>query len=77
MINNEQSLVDTVQDFPELMLGYKKLKLDIAAHDMDAYKPIVQKKVCEWYYGPTEMGKTWKAVRRLGFRLEMNKPFPE
>ena len=72
MINNEKSLVDTVQDFPELMLGYKKLKLDIAAYDMDAYKPIVQKKVCEWYYGPTKMGKTWLAMEELGFKLKMN-----
>ena len=59
------------------MLGYKKLKLDIAAYDMDAYKPIVQKKVCEWYYGPTKMGKTWLAMEELGFKLKMNQPFPE
>lgn len=42
LINREQSLAETVQEFPELILGYKKLKLDMAAYDMDAYKPIVQ-----------------------------------
>jgi len=42
LISNEQSLTDTVNDFPELMVGYKKLKLDMAAYDMDAYRPIVQ-----------------------------------
>lgn len=49
----------------------------MAAYDMDAYKPIVQQKVCKWYYGPTGLGKTWRAVRSLGYRLSENGAFPE
>lgn len=69
LISKEKTLMEVVEEFPEMLMGYKKLKLDIAAYELDAHRPPVIEKICTWYYGETGMGKTWWAMHKMGFDL--------
>lgn len=77
LVDRSRSLAEVVKEFPEMIFDYKKLKLNLAAYDMDANPPAVVRKTCTWYYGKTKLGKTWRAMEAMGFELELGQPFPK
>lgn len=66
LINNRLSLEELIPTNPELIFGYKKLKLDINEYLNDIAFPTIRSIKAYWYYGPTRLGKSWKALVDTG-----------
>lgn len=59
-------LVDLVKENPELLYGYKRLKADVQQFMNDKQVQVMRDVKCTWIWGPTRLGKSWDAIRRLG-----------
>lgn len=66
IVNDRAKLEELVPMYPELLFGYKKLKLDIQEYLNDIYVPHIRHVDAYWYYGPTRLGKSWKALQDTG-----------
>ena len=66
LVNGEKTPWEAVQEHPELIFGYKKLKVDFETFLVDSKKPI-ETNGCRgiWIWGPPGAGKSTHA-RRLG-----------
>jgi len=62
IIDNRQTLSELLEDHPQLLFGYKKLKLDIIEMQNDKYVPAIRQVKAYWYYGATRLGKSWKGL---------------
>lgn len=73
LLKGEQ-LVDLVNEYPELMFGYKKLKQDIECYRLDIHEGYVGPRDCHWYVGPSGAGKSRKAFEEVNpFVKPLNK----
>ncbi len=36
---------------------------------MDSINPKIRNVICKWYWGPTRLGKTWKAINDMDFNI--------
>jgi len=71
IVNDRVALEELVPMYPELIFGYKKLKLDIQEYLNDLYVPTIRRIEAFWYYGPTRLGKSWKALCDTG-KFQLN-----
>ena len=61
-------LADLVIDYSELLMGYKKMEIDLQTYKLDAYVPKMVNVTATWYHGKTRLCKSWRAIRDLGYR---------
>ncbi|UDN67476.1 replication-associated protein [robinz virus RP_513] len=66
-----------IQDFPEALFGYKKLKMDYLEQKLDSYKPSIRDVKCFWYHGPSRVGKTWRCIQEANMMIEQINPKPQ
>lgn len=67
LVNNRIPLEELIPTNPELIFGYKKLKLDLLEFKNDTFISAVRRVQAFWYYGPTRLGKSWKALCERAF----------
>lgn len=61
-----KALKELTEEDPELLFGYRALKLDLAEYHLDSYARVWRDVQAYWVYGPTGTGKTRGAVTFLG-----------
>lgn len=66
LLSGDKTLQEVVRENPELIFGYKRLKLDLLELREDLYPAGARIVECRWYHGPTRTGKTYRAVQELG-----------
>lgn len=50
-----------------MLVGIKRLKIDYKCYLMLKYVPRIRNVRAFWYWGPTRVGKSWKAIMDLGY----------
>ncbi len=70
MLSKEKSLIQVIQENPDLVFGLSSLKKGIAYLKQLQWIPRMRDVKVYCYYGPTRTGKSWKAISEMGCPLE-------